>query len=133
MQNLFCSNRKRRYNIDEHGNGSVVTISYKIQFIDSARCFAVSSSNLVDNPAEGIQKNQCKDCDCFLECQNVKENSVKYKLSSYNKECLSYNNFYEELKKIFKNTLKFSGKDINKYILLSRRTVNPDECIDDWE
>ena len=31
---------------------------------------AVSSSNLVDNLAEGIQKNQCKDCDCFLQCQN---------------------------------------------------------------
>ena len=97
---------------------------------------AVSSSNLVDNLAEGIQKIQCKDCDCFLQCQNVNTNSVKYKCSSYNKdnkECLSYNQVHKELKKIFKNTFKFSDNDISKYILLLRKGVNPDEYIDDWE
>ena len=32
---------------------------------------AASSSNLVDNLAEGINKIKCKDCDCFLEYENV--------------------------------------------------------------
>ena len=43
-----------------------MTISYKVKFIDSARFMASSSSNLVDNLAEGIHKIQCKDCDCFF-------------------------------------------------------------------
>ena len=38
--------------IDKDGNESVVTISYKIKFIDSARFTATSLSNLVDNLRE---------------------------------------------------------------------------------
>ena len=41
-------------NIDKDGNRSIVTISYKIKFIDSAKFMASSLSNLVDNLAEGI-------------------------------------------------------------------------------
>ena len=48
-------------NIDKDGNESVVTISYKIKFIDSARFMATSLSNLVDNLVEGIYKTKCKD------------------------------------------------------------------------
>ena len=47
------------------GDGSVVTISYKIKFIDSARFLASLLSNCVDNLAEGIHKTTCKDCDRF--------------------------------------------------------------------
>ena len=43
-------------NIDKDGNESVVTISYKIKCIDSARFMASSLSNLVDNLAEGVNK-----------------------------------------------------------------------------
>ena len=42
--------------IDKDGDESVVTISYKIKFIDSARFIASSLSNLDDNLAEGINK-----------------------------------------------------------------------------
>ena len=52
--------------IDKDGNESVVTMSYKIKSIDSARFIATSLSNLVDNLTEGILKNKCKDCDCFI-------------------------------------------------------------------
>ena len=64
-------------NIDEDGNESVVTISYIIKFIDSARFMTISLSNLVDNLAEGIHKIKWKDCDCFFEYVSVKENLIK--------------------------------------------------------
>ena len=70
-------------NIDKDGNESVVPISYKIEFIDSARFMASSLSNLVDNLAEGIHKIKCKDCDCFLEYESVKGNLIKYKCLFY--------------------------------------------------
>ena len=41
--------------IDKDGHESVVTISYKIKFIDSARFLATSLSSLVDNITENPQ------------------------------------------------------------------------------
>ena len=38
---------------------------------------AGSLSNLLDNLAEGIHKNKCKDCDCYLEYGTVKTNLIK--------------------------------------------------------
>ena len=38
-----------------------------------------SSSNLTDNLAEGISNSKCKNCDCFLEHESVKDNLVIYK------------------------------------------------------
>ena len=112
-------------NTDRDGNESVVTISYKIKFIDSARFMATSLSNLVDNLREGIHKIKCKDCDCFLEYESVKDNLIKYKYLSCNK---NYSNkIDEELKKRFKNTFKFSNNDINKFISLLRKGVYPYE------
>ena len=37
---------------------------------------ASSLLNLVDNLAEGIHKFKCKDCDYFLEYENVKDNLI---------------------------------------------------------
>ena len=61
------------------------------------RFMASSFSSLVDNLTEEINKIKCKDCDCFLDYESVKDNSMKYK-------CLSCNKNYskkldEELKK----------------------------------
>ena len=102
--------------IDRDGNESVATISYKMKFIDSARFVASSLTNLVDNLAEGIHKTKCKDCNCFLEYESVKDNLIKYKCLSCNKDYS--NKFDEKLKKRFKNTFKFSKNDISKFILL---------------
>ena len=43
-------------------------------------------SNLVDNLTEGTHKIKYKDCDCFLEYESVKENSIKYQCLSCNKD-----------------------------------------------
>ena len=90
-----------------------------------------SLSNLVDNLEEGIHKIKCKDCDFFLEYENVKENSVKYKYLSCNKDYS--NKLGEELKKKFKNKFTCSNNDINKFILLLRKGVYPYQYIDDFE
>ena len=66
-------------NIDKDGNESVVTISYKIKLINSARCMTSSLPNLVYNLTEGIHNIKCKDCDYFLEYESVKDNLMKYK------------------------------------------------------
>ena len=65
-------------NTDKDDNESVVFISYKIKFIDRVRFLVSSLSNAVDNLAEGIHKVKCKECDCFLEYESVKGQSVKY-------------------------------------------------------
>ena len=62
---------------------------------------ATSLLNLVNNLTEGVHKIKCKDCDCFLEYESVKDNLMKYKCLSCNKY-LS-NKLDEELKKSFKN------------------------------
>ena len=47
---------KEATNIDKDVNESVVIISYRVKFIDSARIMATSLSNLVDNLTEGIKE-----------------------------------------------------------------------------
>ena len=103
--------KKKLQKRDKTGNENVITISYKIKFIDSARFMATSLSNHVDNLTEGIHRIKCKYFDCFLEYESVKENSIKYKYLSFNEHYS--NKIDEELKSRFKNTFKFSNNDIN--------------------
>ena len=118
-------------NIDKDGNESVVTISYKIKFIDGARFMATSLSNLVDNLTEGIHKIKCKECDCCCENESMKDSLIKNKCLSCNK---NYSNkIDEELKKRFKNTFKFSNNDINKFVLLLRTSAYSYEYMNEWE
>ena len=74
----------------------------QINCIDSLRFTATPLSNFVDNLKERIHKSKFKDCNCFLEYENVKDNLVKYKRLSCNKNYSNKND--EELKKRFKNT-----------------------------
>ena len=105
--------------IDKDRNEGVI----KIKFIDSARFMATSLTNVAHNLTKGIHKIKCKDCDCFLEYESVKDNFIKYKCFSCNR---NYSNKIDkELKKRFKNTFKFSDNNINKFILLLRKGVYP--------
>ena len=94
-----------------------------MKFIDCARFMATSLSNLADNLTEGIHKIKCKDCDCFLEYESVKDNSIQFKCLCCDKICS--NKIDEELKKKFKNTFKFPDNDINNFVLLFRKGVYP--------
>ena len=71
---------------------SVVKISYKIKFIDNAGFMASSLLNFVDNLGEGMHKAKCKNCDCFLEYESLRDNLIKNKF-------LSCNNDYSSLVK----------------------------------
>ena len=78
-------------------------------------------SNHVDNLMGEIHKTKCKDCGCCLKYRRVQTNLIKY-------ECLSCSNLNlkklnEGLKKIFKNTFKFSINEINKFFLFLRKGV----------
>ena len=67
----------------------------------------------------------------FFEYESVKDNLIRYKCLSCNKDYS--NKLDEKLKKKFKNTFKFSNNDINKFILLLRKGVYPYKYMDDLE
>ena len=70
---------KKITKINKDGNETVEAIS-------SARFMTSSLSNLTDNLTERIHKIKFKSCDCFLEYESVKDNFIKYKCLSCNKD-----------------------------------------------
>ena len=112
--------------IGKNGKENTKIISYRLQFIDSARFMAISLSNLVNNHAKGIHKVKCKyghynekcemcgikykDFNCCPEYKSVKDDLIEYKSFCCNKNCQK--KFGENSKKRFANTYKFSNDDI---------------------
>ena len=92
---------------------------------------ASSLSSLVDNLTERVLDIKCKDSDCFLEYESVKDNLIKYKCSSFDKKYS--NQIDEEHKKRLKNTFKFSNNDINNFILLLKKRFYHYEYMDEQE
>ena len=78
--------KKEVIKIDKSGNKSVETLSYKMKLIDSMRFMGTLLSKLIDNVTGGIHEIECKDCGCFFEYENVKDNLIKYECLSCNKE-----------------------------------------------
>ena len=108
-----------------------IEITYKIKFIDSYRFMAMSLSKLVDNLSEGIHNNKCVDCKSCLDY--IKTKNEKLILKSFNCEQYYKKKFNKELIKRFKSPYEFCNKDLNKFILLSRKGVYPYEYMDNWE
>ena len=103
---------------DKNGNDKITKISYKIKFIDSYRFMSTSLSNLVSNLSEGLHNDRCIDCKSCLDYRCKKK---------YEK------NFNEDLIQRFANTYDFCNGDLNKFILLLRKSVYPYEYMDSWQ
>ena len=66
-----------------------------------------------------------------LRYEGVEEISIKYKCTSFNKDYSK--KIDEELKKRFKNTVKFYNNDINKFVLSLIKYVYPYEYMNEWK
>ena len=115
--------KKEVIKIDKDGVKSVEIISINMKFIISLIFMGTSLSKLVDNLKEEIRTTKCRNWDCFLEYESVKDNLIIYKCLSCNRDYSSMLN--EELKDKFKNTFKFSKIDIKKFTLLLRKGIYP--------
>ena len=112
-------------------------MSYRIQFLESARFMARLLSNIVNNLAEGIHKIKCKygnsnkkcencrskyeDCECFIVYVNFKDDLIEYKFLCCNKN--DWKRLNETLKKQFFNTYAVLKHDNNRLTLLLRKGV----------
>ena len=109
---------------------TIIEITYKIKFIDSFRFMSTSLSKLVDNLSEGLHNNRCVDCKSCLEYMKNKDEKLIFR-------CFSCKKNYEkdvnkELIKRFANTYSLCSKNLNKFILLLRKSVYPYEYMDNW-
>ena len=114
-------------------------ITYKIKFIDSYRFMASSLSKLVDNLSEGIHNNKCSDYGSNLDYIKITAgpSSVERKNEKLILECYNckqhYKKINKELIKRFASTYSFCNNNLNKFILLLRKGVYPDEYMDNCE
>ena len=101
-------------------------------------------ANLINSLAEGIHKIKCKyghndkkcetceikykDCDCFLEYINFKDDLIEYKCLCCNR---NYQKKFDEKERLF-IIYKFPNHDINKFNILWGKGVYPCEYMDDF-
>ena len=109
----------------------IIEITYKIKFIDSLRFMSVSLSKLVDNLSEELHNNKCLNCKSCLDYMKTK--NKKLILKCFNCEQNYEKNINKELIKRFVNTYEFCNGNLNKFILLLRKSVYPYEYMDNWE
>ena len=102
-------------NIDKDGNGSVVTISYKIKFIDSVRLWQVHYQIFLIMLLKEFTKLNVEIVIVFLNMKVSK--TIWWSINAYLTIKIIQTNLLLKLKKWFKNTFKFSKNDINKFIL----------------
>ena len=108
--------------VDKIGEKITKNISNMLQFIDSARYTASTSSNLVDNLLEALHRVKCKLQSNDKKCET---NGIKYKFCNCFPEYtnLSCNKSYrrkfdEKLKEKYFDTHRFSENYNNKLNLL---------------
>ena len=92
---------------------------------------SMSLSKLNDNLSEGLHNNRCLDCKSCLDYIKTKNEKLIFKCfnckQNYEKD------FNKELIKRFASTYEFCSKNLNKFVLLLRKGVNPYENMDNWK
>ena len=92
-------------------------------------------SDLVDNLSE-INNKDCKKCmerkNIKSECEfiGIKNNRINYRCKECNGKSAKP---VKELIEKFPSAYKFCNSDLNKFVLLLRKSVYPDEYMDSWE
>ena len=115
---------------NEHDNDK--TITYKIKLVDICRLMPSKLSNLVDNLSE-INYKDSKTCierkDIKSECEfiGLKNNRLNYRCNG------TFNKSINDLIQKFPNTYQFYNGDLNKFVLLLRKDVYPDEYMESRE
>ena len=105
---------------------------YKLDFIDSYRFMSNKLLDLVDNLSE-IYKKECKGCEERGKIKSVynfiglKNNKLNYECKECKKRWLIPVN---GLIKKFPNIHQFCNGDINKFLLLLRKALYPNEYMD---
>ena len=95
------------------------------------RFMSSSLSKVVDNLSEGIHNNKCADCKSNLDYIKIK--NEKLILECYNCKQRYRKKFNKELTKRFASTYEFCNNDLNKFVLLLRKSVYSYEYMDTWE
>ena len=112
---------------DKNGNDKIT----KIKFIDSYRFMSTSLSNLVGNLSEGLHNDRCIDCKSCLNYMTTKDEQLTFRCFSCKKNYEK--NFNNDIIQRFANTYEFCNGDLNKFILLLRKSVDPCEYMDSWQ
>ena len=106
-------------------NDNITKISYKIKFIESFRFMSSSLSNLADNLPDGLHSDKCTDCKSYLYYMTTKGEQLIFRCFECKKNYKK--KFNKELIKRFANIYQFCNEEINKFILLLRKGVYPNE------
>ena len=106
-------------------NDNITKISYKIKFIESFRFMSSSLSNLADNLPDGLHSDKCTDCKSYLDYMTTKGEQLIFRCFECKKNYKKKLN--KELIKRFANIYQFCNEEINKFILLLRKGVYPNE------
>ena len=105
---------------------------YKLDFIDSYRFMSNKLLDLVDNLSE-IYKKECKGCEERGKIKSV-YNFIGLKNNKLNCECKECKKRWlipvNGLIKKFPNIHQFCNGDINKFVLLLRKALYPNEYMD---
>ena len=116
---------------NKNGNDKITKISYKIKFINSYRFMSTSLSNLISNLSEGLHNDRCIDCKSCLDYMTTKDEQLIFRSFKCKKNYEK--NFNKDLIQRFANTYEFCNRDLNKFILLLRKGVYPNEYMDSWQ
>ena len=132
IHNVFSSSQKGNSKNGKNDNDKITKISYKIKFVDSYRFMSISLSNLVSNLSEGLHNYRCIDFKSCLDYMTTKDEQLIFRCFRCKKNHGEKFN-KEDLIQRFANTYEFCNGDLNKFILLLRKSVYPYEYMDSWQ